>query len=57
MTINYEWYGTNYRHTAVYATLIVKPTVYNKPVTFNWLILFFEFPGQFHFFWDAGTKF
>ena len=34
MTINYDWYTTNYRHSAVYATLIVKITVYNKPFTF-----------------------
>ena len=35
MTINYDWYTTNYRHAAAYATLIVKATVYNKPFTFN----------------------
>ena len=34
MTIIYDWYTTNYRHVAVYATLIVKVTVYNKPFTF-----------------------
>ena len=31
MTINYDWYTTNYRHTAACATLIVKATVYNNP--------------------------
>ena len=36
MTINYDWYTTNYRHAAAYATLIVKATVYNKP--FNFII-------------------
>ena len=36
MTINYDWYTTNYRHTAACATLIVKATVYNKPFRFNW---------------------
>ena len=29
MTINYDWYTTNYRHAAAYATLIVKATVTN----------------------------
>ena len=64
ITINYDWYTTNYRHAAVYpcATLIVKATVYNKPFTVSWflknqLTLFFKFPGQFHNFGDAGTKF
>ena len=36
MTINYDWYTTNYRHGAAYATLIVKATVYDKPVMFDW---------------------
>ena len=36
MTINYDWYTTNYRQVAAYATLIVKATVYKKPFTFNW---------------------
>ena len=31
MTINYDWYTTNYRHTAAYATLIVKTTVHKNP--------------------------
>ena len=59
MTINYDLYPTNYRHAAAYATLIVKATVYNKPFTFlkNPLTLFFKFPGQFHNFRDAGTKY
>ena len=35
MRISYNWYTTNYRHAAVFATLIVKATVYNKPFTFN----------------------
>ena len=35
MTINYDWYTTNYRYSAAYATLIVKATVYNKPFTLN----------------------
>ena len=26
MTINYDWYTTNYWHAAVFATLIVKAT-------------------------------
>ena len=62
MTINnYDWYTTNYRHAAVYA-LTVKVTVYNKPFTFNWfknnwLNFFFKFPGQFHIFRDAATKY
>ena len=52
----------NYRHAAVFATLIVKATVYNKPFTFNIGLkesvdLFFKFPGQFHNFWDTGTKY
>ena len=51
MTISYNWYTTNYRHAAAYATLIVKATVYNKPIMFNWsyknpLTLFFKFPGR-----------
>ena len=36
MTINYDWYTTNYRHAAAHATLIVKAAVYNKPFTINW---------------------
>ena len=36
MTINYDWYTTNYGHTAVYATPIIKATVCNEPYTFNW---------------------
>ena len=35
MTINYDWYTTNYRHMAAYATLIVKANVCNKPFMFN----------------------
>ena len=35
MTINYDWYTTNYRHTAAYATFVVKATVYNEPFMFN----------------------
>ena len=35
MKITYDWYTTNYQHSAEYATLIVKATVYNKPFTFN----------------------
>ena len=31
MMINYDWYTTNYRHAAAYATLIVKATVYTNP--------------------------
>ena len=60
MTMSYDWYTTNYWHTAAYATLIVKATVYNKPcilVLKNPLALFFKFPGQFHNFRDAGTKY
>ena len=63
MTISYDWYTTNYRHTAVYATLIVKATVYNEPFTFNWSYkkigrpYFLKFPRQFHIFRDAGTKY
>ena len=26
MTINYDWYTTNYRHAAAYATLITNPS-------------------------------
>ena len=38
MAINFDWYTSNYRHAAAYATLIeiFKATVYNKPFTFNW---------------------
>ena len=62
MTINYDWYTTNYRHMAVYATLIVKATLYNKPFTFNWSLkngrlYFSKFLGQFHISPDAGTKY
>ena len=59
MTMNYDWYTTNYWHVAAYATLIVKATVYNKPFMFNWypLTLFFKFPGQFHNFRDARTNY
>ena len=35
MTINYNWYITNYRRAAAYPTLIVKATVYNKPFMLN----------------------
>ena len=35
MTINYDWYTTNYQHVAAYALLIVKATVYNKPFMLN----------------------
>ena len=40
MTISYAWNTTNYRYAAVYATLIVKATVYNKPFTFKNLVDF-----------------
>ena len=33
MTINYDWYTTNYRHAVAYETLMVKATVYNKAFT------------------------
>ena len=33
MTINYDWYTTNYWHAVAYATLMVKATVYNKAFT------------------------
>ena len=42
MTVIYDWYTTYYWHVhvevyvAVYATLITKATVDNKPFTFNW---------------------
>ena len=62
MTINYDWYTTNYRHAAAYATLIVKATVYTNPSRSIGLkksieFFLFKFPGQFHNFRDAGTKF
>ena len=61
MTISYDWYTSNYRHAAVYAKLIVKTTIYNKPFTFNWSekiggLYFLKFPGQFHVFRNAGYK-
>ena len=63
MTISYDWYTTNYRHAAVYATLIVKATVYNKPFTLHLQLLlknkstsFFKFPGQFHIFQTPGKS-
>ena len=31
MTINYDWYITNYQHAAAYETLTIKATVYDKP--------------------------
>ena len=34
--ISNEWYTTNHRHVAAYATLTVKATVDKKPFTFNW---------------------
>ena len=62
MTIIYDWHTTNYRPAAVHATLIVQATVYNKPLAFNLSLknrftFFFKFPGQFHIFLDAGTKY
>ena len=38
MTINYDWYTTNYWNAVVYATLIIKANVYNKSFTFNWSV-------------------
>ena len=61
MTITYDWYTTNYRHAAAYATLIVKATVTTNPSRSvglkKPLTLFFKFPGQFHNFRDTGTKY
>ena len=51
MTINYDWYTTNYLHVTVYATLIVKATVNNKPFTFNWS----EKIGRLYFFLISRT--
>ena len=31
MTINYDWYTTNYRQAAAYATLIVKQLFITNP--------------------------
>ena len=36
MTINYDWYTTNYQHAAVYATPTVMAAVDKKPITFKW---------------------
>ena len=60
MTISCDWFTTNYQQAAVYATLILKVTVYNKP--FNWSkkigrLYLIKFPGQFHIFRDTGTKY
>ena len=62
MTINSDWYTANYLHAAEYATLIVKATVYNKPLCSIDLkkigrLYFLKFPGQFDIFRDAGTKY
>ena len=63
MTINYDWYNTNYRHAAAYATLIVKATFITNPSPSIGLkksandFIFLKFPGQFHIFRDAGTKY
>ena len=54
MMINYDWYTTNYRHMAAYATLIVN--VHVQLVLENLLTLFFKFPGQFHNFRDKVSK-
>ena len=58
MTINYDWYTTNYRHAAVYATLIVKVTVYNKPFTFlkNRSTLFLKISGTISYFPERTDK-
>ena len=51
MTINFDWYTTNYRYRAVYAILIVKATVYNKAFTFNWSLKI----GRLYVFKISGT--
>ena len=61
MTINYDCYTTNYRYVAVYATLIFKATVYNKPFTFtysykNRLTLFFKISGTISYFPECRDK-
>ena len=58
---SYNWYTTNYRHTAGYATLIVKATVYNKPFTLNWssVDFIFKISGTISYFpgrWDKVSK-
>ena len=62
MMINYHWYTTNYRQAAVYATLSSRHQFITNPSPSIGLkksvdFIFSKFPGQFHIFLDAGTKY